>query len=407
MRSAIATVFSYSLVTKAFVVVSSLVIIRIMSPEQYAAYTYGLAAFSILTGIVTSAFNRIFIIGYSRFNISEDIGAFLLLQLLTLVVVGLLLYLFIDLPGYLYLIVLTLALTFCISDFLMTDYQRMLKFSRYSQVELARSILFVLAILGLIVLYDDDLQAWQVLLLQAMSILIVAVPLLLRRKMLRGASRLSKSLALARAIILGKYRYMFGYLFILALFSQVDIFMLRSLSSEHQLATYGSAYRYYTLLLMALGAVKTVLLPLIQNVSSKLEMRKLFNKHRQLILLTIPIVLLGAVASSWVLPWVDAGKYPNAPVVFQILAVSSLFSFSFSPHVTVVMRFERFFFLFGLICVALVANLALNRYLIPTMGSIGAAWATLLAYGVVNSAIFFYSRRLLDSMPEVLPETVV
>jgi O-antigen/teichoic acid export membrane protein len=263
-----------------------------------------------------------------------------------------------------------------------------------------------MAIIGVLAIYGEHIQAWQVLLLQAVAILVVTVPLLIRSKRLRGSRRLSKSLQLGRAIILGKYRHMFGYLLILALFSQIDVLMLRALSSEHHLATYGSAYRYYGVLLLALGAVKTVLLPLIQSVSSKTEIREIFSKHRQLTLRAIPVVLVGGLISPWIIPWIDAGKYPEASTVFQILAVSSVLSFSFSPHITIIMRFERFSFLLALIFVALWVNLILNRIFIPTLGSIGAAASTLLAYGLVNSAIFLYSRHLLNSMPEVLPEAV-
>lgn len=70
------------------------------------------------------------------------------------------------------------------------------------------------------------------------------------------------------------------------------------------------------------------------------ELEDVFRKHRKMILLFFPPVLLAIWLSQWIIPWVDARKYPDAVAVFLILAISAMIAFAFSPYVNLVMRFK-------------------------------------------------------------------
>jgi len=78
--------------------------------------------------------------------------------------------------------------------------------------------------------------------------------------------------------------------------------------------------------------------------------------------------------------------------VFRVLALSSIVSFAFSPHVNLLMKLERFGFLLRLILVASAVAIALHATLIPRLGALGAAIATLLASALVTVRIFFAAR---------------
>ena len=175
---------------------------------------------------------------------------------------------------------------------------------------------------------------------------------------------------------------------------QIDVFMLRLISDDLQLATYGAAYRYYSALAMALGAVHAVLLPLIQRARNYEELEAVFERHKKLALLFIPLVMLIGWVSQWLIPWVDMGRYPDSVMVFRILCVSVVVSFAFSPHVNLIMRFEQFRFLSALIVVALFINVILNSVFIPVFGAMGAAMATLIASASVTVPIYIKSRRM-------------
>jgi O-antigen/teichoic acid export membrane protein len=391
----ITQVFSYSLVANAFGALATIVIIRMMSPVQFAEYSMVLAIISVLESTVVSAFNRIFIVGYGRFNIDKDMGAFFATQILVLTVIWISIWSFKSTTVVLYILALFLALALCSTEFLRSSYQRSLRFNRFSQVLLVRSVLVFVSVVVIVMFSGTHIQAWQAILAQALAAFAVAVPLIIKKKMLNNFFHLNKAFKIIRLIFAGEYTYLFVYLFVLAFFSQLSVFMLNMFSDKQNLATYGSAFRYYGFLIIALSSVKAVYIPVIQNAEAWTDINRIFRKHRNLILLSLPVFILGCLISVWFIPWIDQGKYPEAPIVFQILAMSALVSFIFSPHVTVLMKSERFLFLMVLIIIGFFLNVIINYLLIPNYGALGAACSTLIAYGFVNSGIFIYSRKIL------------
>jgi O-antigen/teichoic acid export membrane protein len=192
---------------------------------------------------------------------------------------------------------------------------------------------------------------------------------------------------------------------VLAFFSQVDIFMIKVLSDIETLASYGSAARYYQLLSLALGAVHTVFLPTMRKLQSREAQEVFFARHFRMLLVFAPAVGIFAVLANYVLPWIDLGRYPEAVPTLQILCLSAIISFAFSPHVNLVFTHHRFRFLFILILIALGTNVALNLVLIPAFGGRGAALATLIASACVTIPIFILSRQLrAGAWPRILPE---
>jgi len=390
----IAQVFSYNLIAKAVGAISALAIIRYMSPSQYADYTMIMAIAAVLSGIIVSLFNRIFIVGYQKIKIYEYKGAFLSTQILSIFFLWLLIFFFFKEEYSVVILSLILAFALCIHEFLRTDYQQALRFNRFSQVLLIKSLILSLSILGLVGFFGSKIQAWHALAAQILAAFAISIPLIIKRKLFHGLFYLNKSVHLSRYVLSGHYRYLIGYSIVLAFFGRLDIFMLRSLSEAHDLSTYGSAFRYYSFLLMALESVKSVYLPVIQNTSSVAGMNTIFKKHQKYVVLSIPVILIGCFVSQWIIPWVDKGRYPDAPTVFLILSISAFMSFAFSPHVTVIMKLEKFLFLFLLMVFCFWLNLGLNFTLIPKYKATGAAFATLISFLCVNSAIFLYSARL-------------
>ncbi|HBC47992.1 MAG TPA: hypothetical protein DCZ43_13165, partial [candidate division Zixibacteria bacterium] len=212
---------------------------------------------------------------------------------------------------------------------------------------------------------------------------------------LKGLFRINQVLGLAQTIVKGQFRYLFGYFFLFSFFGQLDVFMLRMLSNDATVATYGSAFRYYTLIIMALSSAHTVLLPMTQKAGSVSELRGIFRKFTRLVLIFAPVVILGAWASKWIIPIIDTGKYPQAVTVFRILAVSAIFSFALSPHVNLVMRFEKFKFLFLGVASAAVISVGLNIALVPKLGAVGTAISTFISFAYVNGMVYLKAKHLM------------
>lgn len=404
MHKSIATVFSINLLSKGFLALSSFAIIHFMPVNQYAVYTLSLAITSLLTGTLATIFNPIYIVGYMRFYIGNNSAPYLGAQLIAVLATATLIYPFSKLEGSIFIILVLLALVNCCSDFLKTIYQQLLRFDRFAQIELSKSLFIVITLLCLITIYQERIHAWHTLLIQAAAVVVVVLPLLVKLDIFCDIHRIGIGLNICKKIILSEYRYLFGYFFVESIFGQLAVLMLKILNKEHELATYGSAFRYHSFLVfISSGAVQAVLLPTIQRVVSKAEMNQIFTKHLTLIFAYVPLIFVGAIAAQWIIPWIDGGKYPNAVRVFQILTASSIFLFAFNPYVNVILRFEKFIFLFVLICTIVIVKLFLSIVLIPSFGSIGAAWLTFIGHFVLNVSIFIYAKHIIKLFPEELP----
>lgn len=388
-------VFFFDLVAKAMLGAAAIVLIRYTPEQEYATYTFALALATLFSQTITSTFNRIYIIGYGEFQARHALSSFLWLQIwgiaaLSLALIPLALQL-----GAAYFFAACLAAASCLSEYCKTGLQQAQRFFSYSMAELGRAAVTAGGVLVLVLIYGHSVPAEGILLAQAVTVGVLFLVLFHRTIDIAGIFRIRSAARLAATIARGEYKWLLGYFLVLALFGQVDVFMLKALSSSSELAGYGAAFRYYSLLSLALAAVHAVLLPVIRQLNSMEELRLVTAKHRLLTLAFIPLVFLLGWIAQWLLPWIDLGKYPQSVDVFRVLCASAVVSFAFSPHVNIVMRYQRFRFLSGLIIFSLTVAVLLNFFLIPELGAVGAAMATLAASASFNVPIFFLSKRLM------------
>ena len=396
LNRSILLVLAMDLPAKASLAVVTLFLIREMPVEEYSQFTLLVSICSITFGITLNSINKIYIIEYESYKIHNIRGSLfanqfiiilflfviaLLLSSYTIVIIGI----FVFLVGK------------CVFQFTQSDLSRRLSFKWYSSLELMRSVLYAGAILGLFYYYNIELTAVTPLLIQGVLALLVGAPFFFILGLYVGIWRPIGGTRLIARFLAGKHLYLFGYWTLLALFSEVDVLSLSYLSDELQLATYGASFRYYALVLLALGAAHNVLLPGIAKAEDKQSLTEIFRKHRTLSFFAFFAILTGAIGSYWAIPIVDGGKYPQSFGVLQILLVSSIISFSCSPYVNLLLKFGEFRFLFFLISICLALNITLNFIFIPILGAYGAAATTLLAYAVLNGSIYARAARILRS----------
>ncbi len=392
MMKRVGQVLSLDLVSKAILGALGILLIRYMPAGEYATYTLLASIAAIVTSGVAGSLNRVYVLTAEKGRPGEAGQAlglqFLVIVLLALVGAPLILAIGAD-------IWLLLALVFALSsaEFAKTCYQRELAFARFSTVEVARSILFAATVLLLIWNRGSEVDAYSVLAAQTVSLAIVALVSL--QTPMKGASfKLGGVINYARRFTNRKHLELFAFFLVGGLFSQADILMLKILGDELMLATYGSAFRYYGLLSLALGAVHAVLLPTIRSSASGAELQAILAKHRQMLVLFAGAAAFAAAAASWALPWVDGGKYPQAVGAFRILCISAVVSFAFSPHTNLLLKFEAYGFLVGSIVCALTLHIASCLVLIPAHGAMGAAASTAAAAAALNLTHFLRARRL-------------
>jgi len=392
MTRALLKVFSFNVVAKLFLGVAGILLIRYMPQLDYAHYTIALSVVAVVTQTLASSFNSIYIVGYQTLELGGNSSSFLSFQLLCVAILALVALPLAPRSAGTYGVTLALVVATVASEYSKSCFQRRQDFSRFAMVEFLRAALFLGSAIILVVVFRQQINAWQGLALQAACFLLVFI-LLSGVHLDSDLFRIGKATRLAVQIWRGKFRFLFAYFCILAVFSQLDVFMLKAIASNLQLATYGAAFRYYTLVSLALASIHVVLLPAIQQLKSPEQLDRLLAKHVKILVFFALATLAGAWAAQWIIPAIDMGKYPDSVAVFRILAVSAILSFALSPHVNLLMRFEDFRFLTILISVALLINVALNFPLVRNKGAIGASIATLIAYLFLNGSIFLRARR--------------
>lgn len=385
-------VFSADLFSKIIMGIGVVLLIRYMPQDEYSTYTVALSLTTVLSQTLATCFNRVYILRFDRLGLDADQTPFLGVQLMTILAIALACIPFKGVLGGAYWFAAILALASILSEFSKTSFQKKMLFIRFSFVEMTRSIIFLGLILGIVWMVGSRTRAWTILFAQATAMLLAFAFVSTQGIQWSQLFQFKKAFRLSKEMLSKEYRVIFGYFFVLSIFSQIDVFMLKWLTDPRSVATFGAASRYYNLLLLSLGAIHTVLLPMLQKVTSLTEWRDLLRQLNRLLLLFIPVVLLGAWAAGWIMPWIDHGKYPEAVVVFRILALSTIISFAFSPYVNLLMRFEDFRFLFLLICAASIIATILHTILIPPFGPKGAAIATLSSFALVNLATFLRAR---------------
>jgi len=393
-------IFSVNMLSKVIVGLVGAVLIHFMAPPEYASYTFALACVALMTELLTSTFNTIYIAGYERLGLAKEAGSFLGVQLwaaLALILVTLPLRPF---PAPVYVSVVALCVANILSEFTRAVFRQELRFTQFATVQVVRSLAYVATLLPLVLFVRYGLAAWHALLVQATSLLIVFWFVVRRSLDYAGLLRMRQIIRLGRLVLFGDYRYLLGYSVTLAIVAQVDVFVLRALTDDLQLSTYGSAFRYYGILALALGSVNAVFLPVIQKIGYKKDLDSLYRKHLKMCLVFGPLTVLGAVLAQWVIPWVDTGRYPDAVMVFRLLAASSVISFVFSPHVSLVIRFEDFRFLFLNSCAGLVLCAVLNYFGALKLGAVGSAAATLVTWAFINISTYFRAQRYRTMLPD-------
>lgn len=395
-------VFAGDFAAKALLGVAGLALIRFLPEAEYAVLTLATVLSAFVEQGITGNLNRIYIIGHKRLGLEQSSQSFLALQMWLLALLVLATAPFAPLLGGTYWLVVALTVATCLLEFVKTFYQRNLKFASFSLLEAARTLAFVAALAVLIGLAGERLRAWQVLALQSACTGIVVIVVFGKSLDPRSLLRFGELWRIARMIVASRYLYMIGYFLGVAMLVRLDVMMLGALDSRPELATFGASFRYYSILMMLLAAMHTVFLPMTQNVERREDLAELFGRYQRLIAAAVPLILVGAWASQWIIPAIDGGKYPGAVGVFQVLSLSAIVSLACSPHANLLLRYDAFRFLFGLCSGAIMLNVGLNALLIPRYHALGAAWATLVAVGAVNGAIYFKSRSLLATHP--LPE---
>jgi O-antigen/teichoic acid export membrane protein len=179
------------------------------------------------------------------------------------------------------------------------------------------------------------------------------------------------------------------------LMQSFDVLMLKQFENYTVVAIYSVAVKLTLLLSVALASVNAVLAPKIAedyNQGDKKALAAKIKKSTRLIFVsTAPAIVILALGADWILSWFGSAYVAaKSPLLILLLgqAVNTLCG-SVGVYLNMTSKQKVFQWI---VASALVLNVALNAYLIPIYGMIGAAWATaasMMAWNII-AVIYVY-----------------
>ena len=202
---------------------------------------------------------------------------------------------------------------------------------------------------------------------------------------------IKKLLAFAASVVI--------YIFCISSITNLDLLFVKSLlKSNEETGLYTSAANVAKVPFMLFSSFSTVLLPSVSKALSINNM-DLFKKYvhqtlRYMFLGLVPLIFLLSSSAKEVIEILYSGKFSGAIIPFSILVFGMSFSVVLSVLSTVVIGSgsPRAAMTFALILLPL--DIALNLFLIPKYGLVGAASATTLTFlgGCLMVGLYIYTR---------------
>lgn len=193
------------------------------------------------------------------------------------------------------------------------------------------------------------------------------------------------------------------YLIDVVLMERSEIFFLKIFSSIEQVGFYSLAFNFVNKTMVLLpGAVVGVLVPSIATFHGKKDMESIkslyYSTSRYLVLITFPLIFGGFVTIDLLTKVFLGEQYlPIVPVV-KILLISGGLSVIAGVAASVLYGIGKQNFILKIGIVAVTINLALDLYLIPQFGAIGAAFANSIAQ-IVGVVMGIYYVVVVRKMP--------
>ena len=170
----------------------------------------------------------------------------------------------------------------------------------------------------------------------------------------------------------------------------IGIFMLIHFSTKTELANYGVAFKYYSVSLLVLGSINSVLLPKFSKIAfNALNSQKFIFKWLKttwwIIIPTIIFILYGKPLYVFI----SGEQYEKSFYMFSVLSIGICLSLMLSPLVNILISKKDFKFLFLLSIAALLINLIGNYFFVKKFGGLGAAIVVLLTQNFfIQTCIF-------------------
>ena len=183
--------------------------------------------------------------------------------------------------------------------------------------------------------------------------------------------------------------------FATAIYLRIDQVMIAKMLGSAELGKYSAGVKLVEVASFFPGILAYVLYPSIleaQKISAEKAEGEAIKLYRVMYVAALLFSLTMTVIGDWLTHLMFGAAYDGAGAVLKVYVWSSVFVFLTIASQAQLLSQEKTTHVVAVrTAVGAAANIGLNLLLIPRMGVLGAAWATVISYGI--AVFFFYDRK--------------
>ena len=391
-------IITLDIISKAIFGIISILIIRFLSVEEFAIYSISIALINIVSSSVSSIFNRLYIAGGIDKSLPKS--SFFTYQILLTAVIFIFLLPMSSIFNNYFSIIFLATLSQVLFLFVQTHFQASLNFKVYYLSDFTRIAIYSFSFISLICL--NTLNTMNILIVYCLSSLSSFIFFGVKLLRIKDLLDLRNVIIFTKSLLHGNEMFLLLYSLIVILFSYTDLLMLKYFSTEYSVAIFAAAFTYYGFLRTILNSIHKLMLPLVQKSKSIDEIRSIMKNFSYLSFTAFPLFIMIIFLSDFFIPFLDNNKYPESIKIFKILAISSYFSFLFSPYVNIVFRAKNAKFLFQIYSIIFSIYLLTSPIIIIFFDVIGLAIFSLFAWLLLNFITFLKSQKILFNSKDLV-----
>jgi O-antigen/teichoic acid export membrane protein len=185
---------------------------------------------------------------------------------------------------------------------------------------------------------------------------------------------------------------------------KADTILLSFIKPAQDVAIYGVAYRVVDILLVFFAVLVSVVFPVLARYAHAGGERYQHLVTRVLnaaLSIACPVALGVGLLAPGIVSILGGPAYAQAALPLTILAVSLVFSLLNMFYDYLIIAGDRQVSLIWVVCINIVANIALNLYAIPRYSYVGSAVATCVTEGLGVVLAMIIANRLQRSLPSL------
>ena len=395
IKSDYSIVLSFDLLAKAVIAVTTVMLVRVLTIEDYATYTN----FSEVSGIFTSIVGTGLSIPYVTYSAEQnsrnnDFGNTLFNTCcLLLLFITILSNIFLPLIISTYKISIALSVLAIVYGGILSQNKLAQSFFQ-SKMEFKKSGYAVnlknfslLALILLVYLFCNHISSESAAVVTTISGAIAFVACFIWIWIDNKSYSIHTSKDMLFRLI-GESKWLILYLIFQSLFGSICIILLNQMGTRADVANFGVANKYYGIFLVFLSSLQTVLRVKTNQKEyvDKASKRREFsiNWVKQVFPLALAVVLVAELAAGFALPLLNGDGYGNAVAAFRILLLAVFAGYLFSPNTAILIAAKRHKLLLGLAIISCITGGLSCFFLLPYIGVMAAAISIVISNLILN-----------------------